>query len=227
MSSGFSRRIQLTGRLRRKPYSVVLLDEIEKAHPEVYDLFLQLFDEGRLTDSHGRLVDGQNAIFIMTSNILVEQRGGRQVGFGPQDGNPVVPDSGQQVLIQLRRSFRPEFVNRIDEVVVFSPLSQQSLAGIARNLLSDLARRCQEQHVAIEFGDAAVDLVVRAGFDPANGARALARAIERLVARPIGQCLIAGEIKSGDHIRVDVSGERIAFTKLHGQDSIEDQAGTC
>jgi ATP-dependent Clp protease ATP-binding subunit ClpC len=217
---------QLTGRLRRKPYSIVLLDEIEKAHREVYDLFLQLFDEGRLTDSGGRLVDAHNAIFIMTSNIAADPADLRHVGFRAPEGHSVIPQAEQLLLIELRRNFRPEFLNRIDEVVIFSALSETSLAGIARNMLADLARRCQEQHVTLEFTDEAVSLVVRVGYDPANGARPLARAIERLVARPIGQCLMAGEIRPGDVVRTTVSGDRIGFQKADEPGSFEDQAGT-
>ena len=218
---------QLTARLWRKPYSVVLLDEIEKAHPEVYDLLLQLFDEGRITDSHGRLVDGKNAIFIMTSNIAVSEGPARHVGFGPAPGEPTTLDASRHVWDELRKRFRPEFLNRIDEVVTFSALSGQSLAGIVRNMLADLAHRCQEQGITLEFSEDAINLVARAGDDPAYGARPLARAIERLIARPIGQRLVVGEIKAGDAVQVSVAEERIVFRKPHQLESTEDQADTC
>jgi ATP-dependent Clp protease ATP-binding subunit ClpC len=218
---------QLTGRLWKRPYSVVLLDEIEKAHPEVYDLLLQLFDEGRITDSHGRLVDGRNAIFIMTSNIAVTETRTRHVGFEPPQGEQTNLDASRHVWDELRKRFRPEFLNRIDEVVTFSTLSEHSLAGIVRNMLGDLASRCQEQGITLELSEEAISLVTRAGHDPANGARPLARAIERLVARPIGQRLVSGEVKTGDTIRVGAIDGCIVFQRVNAPESADNQASTC
>jgi ATP-dependent Clp protease ATP-binding subunit ClpC len=205
---------QLTGRLRRKPYSVVLLDEIEKAHPEVCDLFLQLFDEGRLTDSHGRTVDGKNAIFIMTSNLAVTESETRPIGF-LRDEPEVSPRAQLQtsaIVEDLRRSFRPEFLNRIDEVVVFRPLSMEHLSGIAQVMLAALSRSvADQQNIGLRYSGDVACLVAREGFDPANGARPLARAIERLVSRPLSQKIISGEFKPGDQLECVVASGQITF----------------
>src|SRR5260370_21149780 len=143
---------QLTGKLRRKPHSVVLFDEIEKAHPEILDLFLQLFDEGRLTDAQGHTVDGKNAIYLMTSNVAVDAAGLKPMGFvqGPQAPQDASAGAG------LRRAFRPEFINRIDEIIVFQALDRDSLAKIARKLLGELSERILEQNILLEFVESAV-----------------------------------------------------------------------
>jgi len=207
---------QLTGKLRRRPYSIVLLDEIEKAHPEVLDLFLQLFDDGRLTDSHGRTVDGKNAIFIMSSNVATGSHPSRPIGFGAQ-GMPVpdldAQDPRKAILAELRRSFRSEFLNRIDEVVIFRPLSLTDLKAIARNMLERVHRSLLTQDVTLDFSDETVSLVAEHGYDPANGARPLARVIDRVISGPLSQALMAGEIRAGDHVDVAVRDGKIAFER--------------
>jgi len=205
---------QLTGRLRRKPYSVVLLDEIEKAHPEVCDLFLALFDEGNLTDSHGRTVDGKNAIYVMTSNVAVPSASGKHVGFGiPDTGshNAAADDSHQAIRKDLLQVFRAEFLNRIDEVVLFRKLSLDSVKRITAAMLERIERSLLDQGIEIEFADGSVELIAKTGHDPLNGARPLARTIDRLIGGPLSQKMIAQQILSGDRVTVTLDDGAISF----------------
>lgn len=210
---GYEEEGQLTGKLRRKPYSVVLLDEIEKAHPEIFNLFLQVFDEGRLTDAKGRTVDAKNAIFIMTSNIGTEFYKRGPVGFRGSDSKER-QELKEVVVAQLRKTFRPEFLNRLDEMILFRPLEAEDLSRIAYNLLADLRKRLEERRILFDVEEEALDLICREGYDPMNGARPLARTIERLITKPLGEKIIAGEFASGDKILVGVSDGKIVFTKL-------------
>jgi ATP-dependent Clp protease ATP-binding subunit ClpC len=199
---------QLTGKLRRKPHSVVLFDEIEKAHPEVLDLFLQLFDEGRLTDAQGHTVDGKNAIYLMTSNVAVEHAA-KPIGFV---GQPILPAAAFQ------SAFRPEFLNRIDEIIVFRALDIADLSKIGRKLLNELAERILEQNILLEFDETAVRLVCELGYDALQGARPLARAVERLVSRPLSEKLLGGEMQPGDKYRVAADAGRIQFQKVEEEE---------
>ena len=210
---GYEEEGQLTGKLRRKPYSVVLLDEIEKAHPEIFDLFLQVFDEGRLTDSKGRTVDARNVMFIMTSNVATEHFRKKQMGF-PGSGAKEKEDIKGEITAQLRKTFRPEFLNRIDEVVFFQSLSPEDLSRIAYNLLDDLRRRLEQKGILFDVEEKALELLCRQGYDPMNGARPLARTIERLVTKPLSEKVIAGEFKSGEKIMVTTKEGAIVFTKV-------------
>jgi ATP-dependent Clp protease ATP-binding subunit ClpA len=206
---GYEEEGQLTGKLRRRPHSVVLFDEIEKSHPEALDLFLQLFDEGRLTDSHGRTVDGRNAIFLMTSNLAVDAGKGKPMGFVQSDG-----EDREAILDVVRREFRREFVNRIDEIVVFRPLGMDDLAKIARKLLGELSERALERDLLLEFDEGAVRLVYESGYDAAHGARPLARAVERLISRPLSEKLLGEEIQAGDRYLVSAESGRVVWNKL-------------
>jgi len=194
---------QLTDGLRRRPYTVVLLDEIEKAAPEVFDIFLQVFDEGRLSDAHGRYVDARNAVFIMTSNIGTEDTG-KGIGFTDEMR---MPDYNAH----LHRYFRPEFLNRVDEVVVFRPLSETTLSRILDRQLDELLNRLHEQNLSITLTDAARDLILKKGHDPINGARPLRRAIERLLTRPLSTKILEDAFLPGDTIIVDVGEDRLRF----------------
>ena len=221
---GHDQEGQLTGSLRRHPYCVVLLDEIEKAHPEVLDLFLQLFDEGRLTDSHGITVDGRNAVFIQTSNIVAGPGAGRAIGFtGGRPEPPRTPagDDRQAILNELRSRLRPEFLNRIDEVIVFQPLTLDHLTQIAAKLLAELRERVAERNVLLEFAPESVRLLCELGCDPANGARPLARVIERLVAAPLSEKLLDGSIEAGQAVRVVAEQDRIGFEPAAAPDDAE------
>jgi ATP-dependent Clp protease ATP-binding subunit ClpB len=184
---GYDEGGQLTEAVRRRPYSVVLLDEIEKAHAEVFDVLLQVLDDGRLTDGQGRTVDFRNAVLIMTSNIRSAE--------------------------QLREHFRPEFLNRVDEVVVFEALSREQLGEIAELQLERLRSRLAERRLALELTDAAKELLAEAGWDPSYGARPLKRALQRLVENPLAQRLLAGEFAEGDTIRVDAERGELTFER--------------
>ena len=184
---GYDEGGQLTEAVRRRPYSVVLLDEIEKAHSEVFDVLLQVLDDGRLTDGQGRTVDFRNTVLIMTSNIRSAE--------------------------QMREHFRPEFLNRIDEIVVFEPLGKEQLAEIAELQLQRLRARLAERKLSLELTDAAKDVLAEAGWDPAYGARPLKRALQRLVENPLAQRLLEGEFAEGDVIRIDAQNGELAFER--------------
>ncbi|MDX2161803.1 MAG: ATP-dependent Clp protease ATP-binding subunit [bacterium] len=191
---------QLTDGLRRRPYSVVLLDEVEKAAPEVFDIFLQVFDEGRLSDAHGGVVDARNSVFIMTSNIGTEESG-RSLGFiGGADRQP-------DYASHLSRFFRPEFLNRLDEIVTFRPLAADTLSKILDLQLNDLRKRLDEQRLKLELTDAARQLILTKGHDPINGARPLRRAIERMLTRPLSGRIVEDAFEPGDTIVVEADSD--------------------
>ncbi len=182
---GYDEGGQLTEAVRRRPYSVVLLDEIEKAHSEVFDVLLQVLDDGRLTDGQGRTVDFRNTVLIMTSNIRSAE--------------------------QMREHFRPEFLNRIDEIVVFEALDKEQLAEIAELQLERLRARLAERKLSLELTDAAKEVLAEAGWDPTYGARPLKRALQRLVENPLAQRLLEGEFAEGETIRVDAQNGELVF----------------
>jgi ATP-dependent Clp protease ATP-binding subunit ClpB len=199
---GYEEGGQLTEVVRRRPYQVILLDEIEKAHPDVFNLLLQVLDDGRLTDGQGRTVDFRNAVIILTSNVgsqLISAVGGS--GRGQDDG--AYEAMKRQVTDALRAQFRPEFLNRIDEIIVFHSLSEADLEQIVELLLRGLDRRLAEQDLTIELTPAARQLIVREGTDPAFGARPLKRTIQRLVENPLARALLKGEFSPGDTIKSD------------------------
>jgi ATP-dependent Clp protease ATP-binding subunit ClpB len=193
---GYEEGGQLTERVRRRPYSVVLFDEIEKAHPDVFNILLQILDDGRLTDSQGRTVDFRNTVIIMTSNIgspyILERA-----------GTSDWPNVENTVLAELRRHFRPEFLNRVDDVIVFRPLGQEEIRHIVELQLARLRALLTDRRIQLEITPAAADLIASVGFDPAFGARPLKRAIQRLVQNPLAVRLLEGEFDDGDTIVVD------------------------
>lgn len=196
---------QLTDGLRRRPYSVVLLDEVEKAAPEVFDIFLQVFDEGRVSDAHGRKVDARHSIFIMTSNIGT-QEGGKSMGFG------TTAQERKDYTNYLKQFFRPEFLNRLDEVITFQPLSRETVSRILDLQLAELHKRLEEQGLALQLSEAARELILDHGFDPVNGARPLRRAIERLVTRPLSARIVEEAFSRGDTIVARVGeDDRLIF----------------
>jgi ATP-dependent Clp protease ATP-binding subunit ClpA len=197
---------QLTDGLRRRPYSVVLLDEVEKAAPEVFDIFLQVFDEGRLSDAHGRHVDARHSVFIMTSNIGTEETG-KHLGFGSQE------DQQPDFAAYLSRFFRPEFLNRVDEVITFRSLNPDTMSKILDLHLGELHQRLARQNLTLVLGDDARELILRKGHDPVNGARPLRRAIERLLTRPISTKIVEDAFQPGDTIaaHADEDSERLKF----------------
>jgi ATP-dependent Clp protease ATP-binding subunit ClpB len=208
---GYEEGGQLTEAVRRRPYQVILLDEIEKAHPDVFNVLLQVLDDGRLTDSQGRTVDFKNTVVIMTSNVGSQQI---QAFAGRPDGE-AYEGMKRQVTGQLRDAFRPEFLNRIDEVIVFHALTDAELVAIADLQLADLQRRIADTDLTLELTPAARQLIVREGTDPAFGARPLKRTIQRLVENPFARALLAGSFKPGDAVAADadpVSGALVFST---------------
>ena len=191
---------QLTDGLRRRPYSVVLLDEIEKAAPEVFDIFLQVFDEGRLSDANGRPVDARHAVFIMTSNIGAQQAN-KGIGFGDR------ARMKREYSSYLDQYFRPEFLNRIDEVIEFQTLGQDTLSAILDLQMRDVYDRLSEQGVLLHLEDDARNLLIQQGYDPSNGARPLRRTIERLVIRPLSNRILRGEFSPGDRVVASIEAD--------------------
>jgi len=201
----------LTNQLRDQPYSVVLLDEVEKAAAEVFDIFLQVFDEGRLSDAHGRHVDARHSVFIMTSNIGTDEAG-KQLGFGSRE------DQQPDYTAYLNRFFRPEFLNRVDEVITFRPLNPDVLSKILDLQLKELHDRLARQNLKLQLADDARAVILKKGFDPVNGARPLRRAIERLMTRPLSTKIVEDAFQPGDIItaRADADGERLVFEAAKG-----------
>ncbi|HEV2664106.1 MAG TPA: AAA family ATPase, partial [Blastocatellia bacterium] len=203
---GYEEGGQLTEAVRRRPYSVILFDEIDKAHHDIFNVMLQILDDGRLTDGQGRVVDFKNTIVIMTSNIgshrILEYR-------GAFEGEAYERMKGA-VLEEMRRHFRPEFLNRVDEIIVFHALSEEHLKEIVEIQLGRLRRRLAERHIGLELTDAARTHLVRMGYDPLYGARPLKRAIQREIETPLGRRILKGEVRDGQTVLVDIdpaSGE--------------------
>ena len=209
---GFDDGGQLTEKVRRKPYSVVLFDEIEKAHPDVFNLLLQILEDGILTDSQGRRVDFKNTVIIMTSNLGARRMTDRrQLGFGSPDAATERADIRREIQAELKREFRPEFLNRLDETIVFDRLTQEDMMKIAENMLADVARRAKSAGVTLVWDAAAVRALVRDGFDPAYGARPLRRTIQTKVEDVLAERLLAGNIGDGTvHLTAEEHGLSIA-----------------
>jgi ATP-dependent Clp protease ATP-binding subunit ClpC len=203
---------QLTETVRRHPYSLLLLDEIEKAHPDVFNVLLQVLDDGRLTDAQGRTVDFKNTVIVMTSNLGSEAAGGRgALGFGPADAGTRDEAVRERALRPLREHFRPEFLNRIDEIVIFRRLSDEQLRQITDLLLEETRRRLHAQNVTVEFTPQAVAWLARRGHQPEYGARPLRRTIQREVDNHLSRLLLDGRLPAGSHVRVDVEHDRLTF----------------
>jgi ATP-dependent Clp protease ATP-binding subunit ClpC len=209
---GYEDAGQLTEAVRRRPYSVVLLDEIEKAHPDVFNTLLQVLDDGRLTDSQGRTVDFKNTVVIMTSNLGSELIVGRRapLGFGSST-SPAQGDLREQILRRLREAFRPEFLNRIDEIVVFQQLEPEQLRRIADLLLDETRRRMAAQDITLEFSPEAVDWLAQRGYQPEFGARPLRRVIQREVDNRISRLLLDGRVHRGQRLRATVRDDTLHF----------------
>jgi ATP-dependent Clp protease ATP-binding subunit ClpA len=203
---GYEEGGQLTEAVRRRPYQVVLFDEIEKAHPDVFNVLLQLLDDGRLTDSQGRTVDFKNTVIIMTSNV-----GSATLIEAAERGTDAFARASDEVRAQLRDIFRPEFLNRVDEIIVFQPLGEEQLMEIVRLLLENVRRRLAESRIGLEVTDAARAFVAREGYDPIYGARPLRRAIQRLIENPLARRILAGDFPAGSTVRVDVAGDELTF----------------
>ena len=206
---------QLTEKVRRRPYSVVLFDEIEKAHPEVWNLLLQILEDGRLTDSHGRRADFRNTVVVMTSNVGARQITSRgRLGFAGEDGEQVRQRRiSDQVTDELKRTFRPEFLNRIDETVVFRQLGETDLEEIAARLLEETGRRMEALGLTLRAEEGVTARLAREGFDPASGARPLRRRVQRLVEERVAEELLAGRLRRGDGVKVSLRENELAIER--------------
>jgi ATP-dependent Clp protease ATP-binding subunit ClpC len=212
---GYEEGGQLTEKVRRKPYSVVLLDEIEKAHPEVFNILLQVLEDGRLTDSKGRSVDFRNTLIIMTSNVGAETiKKGSSLGFTTGNAQSAAANEyeamREKVLAELKRSFRPEFLNRIDESIVFHPLDREHIAQIVSLMANDLRKRLKEQDIDFTLTDTAKAYLAKEGFDPTYGARPLRRAIQKHIEDRLSEELLKGNIKKGDSVVIDEKDGELA-----------------
>ncbi|EOS8107143.1 ATP-dependent Clp protease ATP-binding subunit [Enterococcus hirae] len=209
---GYDEGGQLTEKIRQKPYSVILLDEVEKAHPDVFNLLLQVLDDGHLTDSKGRKVDFRNTIMIMTSNIGATQiREEKNVGFNVQDITKDHKAIQKRILEELKKTFRPEFLNRIDETVVFHSLSKDEIHSIVQIMSRAIVKRLKEQDIQVKITPAAIDVIGKAGFDPKYGARPIRRALQKEIEDRLSEALLGGEIHLGDQVTVGASKGKITL----------------
>jgi ATP-dependent Clp protease ATP-binding subunit ClpC len=207
---GYDDAGQLTEAVRRTPYAVLLLDEIEKAHPDVFNILLQVLDDGRLTDGQGRTVDFKNTVVIMTSNLGSDAIGRRRLGF--DDGHAAGgDDTRDRVMSRLREAFRPEFLNRIDEIIVFRQLDQPQLRQITSLLLQETVRRLHAQAITVEFTPDAVDWLSQRGFQPEYGARPLRRTIQREVDNRLSAMLLDGRVVPHQHVIVGREDDALTF----------------
>lgn len=210
---GYEEGGQLTEKVRRKPYSVILLDEIEKAHPEVFNILLQVLDDGHLTDGLGRRVNFRNTILIMTSNIGTRDlEKGRGLGFQPGDPDVSYEKLKEKVIEETKKVFNPEFMNRLDEVIVFHKLGRKEIDQIIELMLNDLEERMQEKKLTLTLTAPAKELIAEKGFDPAYGARPLRRTIQKLIEDPLSEEIIRGRIQEGQDVRVSRRGDELVFT---------------
>lgn len=214
---GYEEGGYLTEAVRRRPYSVILLDEVEKAHPDVFNILLQVLDDGRLTDGQGRTVDFRNTVIIMTSNLgsqMIQELAG-EGGSGGDEGQSAIAYTQMKAAVMgvVQAHFRPEFVNRLDDIIVFHPLQKAQIRRIARIQLRGLEQRLADRGLKLEMSEAAFDLLGNVGFDPVYGARPLKRAVQQQLENPLAQKILAGEFTGGDTIRVDAEGGALVFAK--------------
>ncbi|MGN1002039.1 MAG: AAA family ATPase, partial [Oscillospiraceae bacterium] len=220
---GYDEGGQLTEKVRRKPYSVILFDEIEKAHEDVFNILLQIMDDGRLTDSQGRRVDFKNTIIVMTSNVgarnITDNRS--RLGFdhkAPAEGNRD-QEIREQVMADLRSTFKPEFLNRIDETIVFSRLSKENIRSITENMLRTVTERMEDMGIGLQVSDEAIEVLTEKGYDAAYGARPLRRTIQTLVEDAVAEKMLDGSMAAGGTARVDAADGKITVECLCGERS--------
>jgi ATP-dependent Clp protease ATP-binding subunit ClpC len=217
---GYEEAGQLTEAVRRRPYSVLLLDEIEKAHPDVFNILLQILDEGRLTDAQGRTVDFKNTVIIMTSNM-----GAERIQQHAREQGESFEQLKEDMMEIVRHHLRPEFVNRIDEIIVFQALTKDQIVEIAQLMLDRTKRRLRAQEIEVEFTEAAVELIADEGFDPEFGARPLRRAIQRRVDNRLSSMLLSGELNPGDRLIVGAEDGELTFEVIQGAAAFASQGG--
>ena len=197
---GYDEGGQLTEAVRRKPYSVVLFDEIEKAHGDVFNVLLQILDDGRVTDSQGRTVDFKNTIIILTSNL-----GSQYLLEGINEDGSISDEAQRAVMQELKMSFRPEFLNRLDEIIMFKPLTKKDLGSIIELMVASLRARLEDKSLSLELTDSAKALVIDKGFDPLYGARPLRRYLQSSVETLVARTILSGEVSAGDCLVIDAS----------------------
>ena len=213
---GYEEGGQLTEAVRRRPYRVILFDEIEKAHPEVWNSLLQILDDGRLTDGQGRVVDFRNTVLIMTSNLGTEFiRKGGTLGFLQPESTDEEKLSHENIEKALKSTFRPEFLNRIDEIIMFSSLTEEQMLKIVDLQMKEIQERLEEQGLQVHLSKAAREWIAKEGFDPNFGARPLKRILQKYVESPLSVDLLSGTYKSGDKVKIDLGedGKSLSFTK--------------
>jgi ATP-dependent Clp protease ATP-binding subunit ClpC len=217
---GYDEGGQLTEAIRRKPYSVVLFDEIEKAHPDVFNALLQILEDGHLTDSKGRTVDFKNAVIIMTTNLgsqLITE-GAEPVGFAAKaDAEASYEKIKTRVLEEIKKEFRPEFLNRVDEIIVFHPLTEIELKHIIELLLGDLEKQVEAKGMKLFVNDEVKSYLLKKGYEPKFGARPLRRAIQRMIENPLSNEMLKGTFKDGDNIQAVIKNSDVAFEKMAGK----------
>jgi ATP-dependent Clp protease ATP-binding subunit ClpC len=212
---GYDEGGQLTEKVRRQPFSIVLLDEIEKAHPDVFNILLQVLDEGRLTDNKGVTVNFRNTVIVMTSNLAGAEIAQMSEGKSDAELEQLYPKIHDAVFEELKGALRPEFLNRIDEIVVFHSLNKEQVKRIARLVLNELEERLMDSGVSLTVADDALDVLAAEGFSTTFGARPLRRAVQRLVANPLSEKLIGGELSPGDSVELEALDGEITFTIAH------------
>jgi len=211
---GYEEGGQLTEKVRRKPYSIVLFDEIEKAHPDVFNILLQILEDGRLTDSQGRVVDFRNTVIIMTSNVgarLITEP--KRVGFaaGGNEKARTYEDMKNDVMGELKKTFRPEFLNRIDEIIVFHPLEEEHIKEIVGLMINELAKRLKQNNITLNVSDSAKAFLAKKGFDPVYGARPLRRSIQSMIEDRLAEEMLESKVKTGDEVFIDLEGDKLVF----------------
>ena len=212
---GYGEGGQLTERVRRKPYCVILFDEIEKAHADVFNILLQVLEDGRLTDSGGRSVDFRNTVIIMTSNAGAQSAAKASVlGFGADRKAMQAERTRETMMNELKHTFKPEFLNRVDEIVLFAPLEQDQTLAIAKLMLKSVATRLKERNIELIVTDDAARLISSEGFDPEYGARPLRRAIQQRVEDALSEEILSGKITIGDTVKMEVIDDKLTFTRV-------------
>ena len=215
---GYDEGGQLTEKVRRKPYSVILFDEIEKAHPDIFNILLQIMDDGRLTDSHGRTVSFKNTVIIMTSNVGASEIGKMSLGFNNGNEEKTYEDMRERQFEALKRTFKPEFINRVDDIILFHRLNKDELGKITEIMYANLKKQLKERNIEIEITDKAKDRIIEIGYDAEYGARPLRRAIEKNIENALSEKILTSEIKSGDSVTVDYNGKEFTVNSLSAKE---------
>jgi ATP-dependent Clp protease ATP-binding subunit ClpC len=214
---GYEEGGQLTEKVRKKPYAVILLDEIEKAHPDVYNLLLQILDDGQLTDSYGRKVNFKNTIIIMTSNLGAKDiKKGTSLGFGRDDLDSEYDRMDKMVREEVKKTFNPEFLNRLDDLVVFRTLERKDMTRIVDLLIGELESRLSGRDIKVQVTDPVRELIIEKGFDPQLGARPLRRSIQKLLEDPLADEILRGKIADNTVLKVGRKGEQLTFSSAPG-----------